>query len=192
MDENQFGSVHGRSTTTALIKLSHLIFEASDNNRNFIRVLFVDFSKAFALIDHNVLYNSFLQYDFPCYITAWSLSFIHDRKQFVRVNSCCSSARSTNAGVPQGTLSGPNDFKLLVRPNGLRFDIPYIKYVDDFTLASFSTDFDDLSLQHSANSLNNWSTANGMTINAMKTKEMVIHFGKIADWRSLTKITERA
>jgi len=43
-DVNQFGSVHGRSTTHVLLKVMHELFVAADCSQNIIRVLFVDFS----------------------------------------------------------------------------------------------------------------------------------------------------
>lgn len=65
IDHNQFGCASNRSTTHALIKLTDLIFRSSDNSKNIIRILFVDFSKAFDNVDHNVLLNKFLFYNFP-------------------------------------------------------------------------------------------------------------------------------
>ena len=56
LDPNQFGNTKGRSTLLALIRFTHLLFSSSDNSRNIIRVLFVDFRKAFELIDHSVLH----------------------------------------------------------------------------------------------------------------------------------------
>ena len=175
LDKNQFGCTANRSTTHALIKISHEIFKASDNSNNFIRILFVDFAKAFDLIDHNVLLQKFIKYDFPPHISAWSLSFLHDRQQFVKVNGSISSVQGSNAGTPQGTISGPNEFKLII--NDLEFDGQYAKYVDDTTTLSISTDPLNLELQNSANKLSDWTRLNHMRINESKTKEMLIYFG---------------
>jgi hypothetical protein len=82
----------------------------------------------------------------------------------------------SHAGTPQGTLSGPNDFKLLI--NDLQFDLPYGKYVDDTTVVSVSSQPTDYSLQAASNQLCTWCDDNGMQINVKKTKEMLIHFGK--------------
>jgi hypothetical protein len=176
IDINQFGCTNSRSTVHALIKLSDILFSSSDNSANTIRVLFIDFSKAFDVLDHNVLLQKFMDYDFPPHIIAWSMSFLHERSQYVRIrnrNSCC---RALHAGTPQGTLSGPNDFKLLI--NDLSFDIDYAKYVDDTTIVSFSEDPNDRSLQSVADHLIDWCGLNGMAINTKKTKEMLIYFGK--------------
>jgi len=65
LDTNQFGCAARKSTTHALIKLTDESFKASDNSDNFIRILFLDFSKAFDFINHNVLLEKFLDYNFP-------------------------------------------------------------------------------------------------------------------------------
>ena len=128
LDENQFGSTRGRSTTLALIKFSSMLFEASDDCFNFILILFIDFSKAFAVIDHNVLLKKFADYNFPTHVVLWSLSFLQDRKQFVKIGDLFSDVNVINAGrpTPHGTRAGPNNFNLLI--NDLPFDLPYIKY----------------------------------------------------------------
>ena len=175
-DVNQFGSTSGRSTTLALIKLSHLLFEASDDSRNIIRVLFIDFKKAFELIDHNILSKKLSDYDFPPQLAVWMLSFLFDRKQFVRIGSSVSDVILTNAGAPQGTLAGPNDFKVLI--NDLCFETIYVKYVDDVTVAAISDNPRDNDMQSVADKLVEWCNDNRMRINTSKTNEMLIYFGK--------------
>ena len=46
-----------------------------------------------------------------------------------------SSVSHVTAGTPQGTVSEPNDFKLII--NDLQFDIGYVKFVDDTTTFMF-------------------------------------------------------
>jgi len=187
LDTNQFGCTANRSTTHALIKLTHDIFKASDNSQHFIRILFVDFSKAFDIIDHNILLQKFVNYNFPQHISVWSLSFLDNRKQFVKIGDKLSSILKSSAGTPQGTISGPNDFKLLI--NDLVFDTTYTKYVDDTTTLSISTKPDNLDLQQAANKLIDWTIANCMTVNEKKTKEMLIYFGTKHDTSSVPFIT---
>ena len=177
VDNNQFGCTRNRSTTLALLKFSHLLFTSSDISNNFIRILLVDFTKAFDLVDSNVLCEKFVKYGFPSHITAWFLSFLENRQQYVRIGSRLSSVHMTHAGTPQGTISGPHDFKLLI--NDLVSDTPYIKYVDDTTFISVSDDPLDSSLQCAADSLLDWCTDNGMRVNTPKTKEMLIYYGNL-------------
>jgi len=49
------------TNAVALLKVMHELFLASDNSQNIIRVLFIDFTKAFDVIDHNVLLNKFVE-----------------------------------------------------------------------------------------------------------------------------------
>ena len=175
-DPDQFGCSANRSTTHALLKFSHLCFGSSDNCRNIIRVLFIDFRKAFDMVDHNILYKKFVQYHFPPHITTWLLSFLHNRSQFVSLGHNNSFKRFLNAGTPQGTLTGPNQFKLLV--NDLSFVSPYIKYVDDTSVLTISEDPHNPALQEASDSLSDWCEESGMVPNPKKCKEMVIYFGK--------------
>lgn len=185
-DPNQFGCVHGRSTTQALLQIMHELFQASECSSNIIRILFIDFSKAFDLIDHNILLKKFVDSGLPAHIIAWSLDFVSERKQFVKIGDKCSNLVSINAGTPQGTLSGPNNFKLLI--NDLSFDLPYIKYVDDTSVLSISVDPNDLSLQAAADHLVEWTCSNSMKVNEQKTKEMLIYFGTQIDTKNIKKI----
>jgi hypothetical protein len=187
IDGNQFGCVRGRSTTHALIKVVHELFHASDNPHNFIRILFVDFSKAFDRIDHNVLMRKLAYYNIPQHIVSWSMDFLADRKQIVKIGNVFSHPVITNAGVPQGTISGPNDFKLLI--NDLTFASTYVKYVDDTTVLSISCNADDCNLQACADHLVSWCRDNNMLINENKTKEMLIYFGKQSPPESINNIT---
>lgn len=66
--------------------------------------------------------------------------FLQERKQLLRVRNNNSSCHLLQAGTPQGTLSGPNNFKLLT--NDSHFD----KHMDDTTVVSVSTDPNDQSL----------------------------------------------
>ena len=176
LDDDQFGSTAGRSTTLALIKISHVIFDAADDCRNIIRVLFVDFKKAFDCIDHTILSDKFARCDFSPRISAWMLSFLSNRKQYVNVGNAISDIYVTNVGAPQGTRAGPNSFKLLI--NDLRLEKSCVKYVDDLSIATVSNSIDDNDMQKIANKIEEWSCSNKMTVNTSKTKEMVIYFGK--------------
>ena len=42
--------------------------------------LFVDFTKAFDVIDHNVLFNKFVNCGMPKHVVAWSMDFLCGRK----------------------------------------------------------------------------------------------------------------
>ena len=172
----QFGNTKGRSTLLALIRFTHLLFSSSDNSRNIIRVLFVDFRKAFELIDHSVLHTKLKEYNFPPHLTLWLLSFLSSRSQFVKLGNCCSAILTSHAGAPQGTRAGPNAFKILI--NDLKLSTNTIKYVDDVSAVSVTDDPNNSDLQNALSDLNVWSKLNGLFVNVTKTKEMLIYFSK--------------
>lgn len=186
LDDNQFGCTPGRSTTLALIKLTHYLFTSFNRSEMFGRILFIDFKKGFDLINHNVLYRKMINLNLPLHLTSWFLSFLDQRSQFVCLNSSCSRTVHTYAGTPQGTLSGPANFKLLI--NDLIFNNEYIKYVDDATAVNVSPDPLDDSLQSDADRLCVWSQENGMFINIPKTKEMMIYFGNKYSLSSVNRL----
>ena len=110
------------------------------------------------------------------HIVRWKASFLIDREQTVKIGESVSQPGYPNGGVPQGTLSGPNN--ILVYIKDLRTLSSIYKYVDDSIIfeiwnhrpTSVSV------LQQSAAIIANWSIDNGMRINTMKTKEMIIDF----------------
>ena len=53
-------------------------------------------------------------------LATWFMSFLNDRSHFVNINLSSSFIGHTNAGTPQGTLSGPIDFKVMT--DDLAFD----------------------------------------------------------------------
>jgi len=78
----------------------HELFVASDCSQNIIRILFVNFSKAFDLTDHNILLNKFVSNGVPVHATLWSLDFLNDRKQFVKIDESVCSTTVIRAGTP--------------------------------------------------------------------------------------------
>jgi len=102
----------------------------------------------------------------------WLLSFLSDRAQFVEVGDCVSDCLEVHAGVP-------NCFKLLIRD--LCFKLPFIKYVDDVSVASVSHNLHNDSPQQALCELLQWCTTNGMHLNTGKTKEMTFAFGRLVN-----------
>ena len=84
-----------------------------------------------------------------------------------------------NAGAPQGTRAGGNNFKLLI--NDLNCSTHCIKYVDDVTIATVSSDPFDGRMQSAFEDLTEWVHVNKLILNAKKTKEMILYFGKSID-----------
>ena len=176
IDERQFGGLAGTGTTDALVEMVHTWCEATDKPDTFVRVLLVDYSKAFDHINHEILIAKLYDMGLNAYLVRWMAAFLIDRQQSVKIGDTVSSIGYPNGGVPQGTLSGPNN--LLVQINDLQTPCPMFKYVDDSTVFDVCNNSSVPMLQESADIIKDWSRNNDMLINATKTKEMVICFGR--------------
>ena len=55
IDVKQYGGMAGTCTTDALVEMFHKWHESTDVTGNFVRVLFLDYSNTFDLINHDIL-----------------------------------------------------------------------------------------------------------------------------------------
>ena len=129
LDERHFGGLSGTGTTDAMVEMVHKWYEATDKSDTFVRVLLVDYSKAFDHINHEILIAKLCGMGLPAHIVRWMAAFLIDRQQCVKICDTVSNIGYPNGGVPQGTLCGPKNF--LVQINDLQTTCPIFKYVDD-------------------------------------------------------------
>ena len=94
----------------------------------------------------------------------------------MKIDNTLSHTVYMNGGVPQGTLSGPEDF-LHVLDDFTRC-VDDIKYVDDTSLYEIVYRGEDSSMQEAANDAIKWAVSNNMKLNVSKTKELIIYCGK--------------
>ena len=108
VDPQQFDFIPESSTVLALIPMFHCWSKATDGTGSSIRTVFLDYKKAFDLIDHTILIAKFYSFGVnPC-IVNWIIDFLRNRWQRVKVNeNCFSDWLKVPAGVPQGTRLGP-------------------------------------------------------------------------------------
>ena len=109
--------------------------QATDGTGAAVRIVQLDYKKAFDLIDHRTLANKVLSLHIPRGVARWVIDFLMDRSQRVKLShDCFLEWGPVRSGVPQGTKLGPWLFVLMI--NDLRpSDAQTWKYVDDTTLA---------------------------------------------------------
>jgi hypothetical protein len=161
----------------ALADLIHNWNSSLETPGKAIRIIFLDYRKAFDLVDHNLVIQKLKSMGVPDFLLKWIQSFLCERQNKVKVGSTFSKSAVYNAGVPQGTLLGPMLF--LSHINDLKPSNNVVKYVDDTTLWEVCAhDGHDSTIQQSADEVMSWSSDNRMQLNTDKTKEMVIYFGR--------------
>ena len=69
--------------------------------------IFMDLSKAFDTIDHNILLHKLSHYGFRGVSENWFSNYLFNRKQYVSYNSTASPKVDISCGVPQGSILGP-------------------------------------------------------------------------------------
>lgn len=141
--------------------------------------IFIDLRKPFHTIPHTYLLNKIFHYGIRGIAHTLLSDYLSLRKQYVDIKGIHSDNvnNQNQFGLPQGSNLGPLLFLLYI--NGI-FDLKLngtlLLYADDATLVYFHTDPHTLEkkLQEDLNLIANWLRINKLTLNATKTKYMII------------------
>jgi len=142
-----------------------------------VGVLYVDFCKAFDLINHNLLLKKLEMYQIHPDAMAWFTSYLNDRKQCVKVNKSMSDPLIVDTGVPQGSILGPLTFLLGVNDLPLQDSLENLNlFADDATDSACGPDVNtvEMKLKIKANNVNKWCKENHMVLGIDKTKGMLL------------------
>ena len=172
---SQFGFRKKHSTSHALLNFIDKIANATDDQLYTVGI-FLDLSKAFDTIDHDILLYKLSHYGIRGKALDWFRSYLFNRKQFVNVNGNESSFKNISCGVPQGSLLGPLLFILYINdfPNSSTL-LSFILFADDSNI--FFSHRDPQILLDTVNNelefVQDWIYANKLSLNIAKTQYMV-------------------
>ena len=137
--------------------------------------MYLDFSKAFDTVNHNILMSKLLHNGIRGVM--WFESYLSNRKQYVSINNCSSSISNITMCVPHASVLGPVIFILFINEmyrfsNQMRF----VHFADD--TAVFASDSDINNVHATVNrklvGVDNWLKENRLSLNVSKTSYIII------------------
>ena len=176
LSENQFGFRKYRSTCLALNTLVDRFHDTIEKNELMIG-LFIDLSRAFDTMSHEILLRKLNFYGIRGIALDWIADYLSNRKQFVMYNNVKSKMADVNIGVPQGSILGPLLFLIYVNDlSNISNKLSYIQFADDTNI--FITGKSLLNISTIVNEemllINEWVSNNRLSLNISKTNYMIM------------------
>ena len=177
ISDEQWGFTSKKSTTTALLTLTHEWLRHLEAGME-VCVIFLDLKKAFDSVPHRDLLMVVKSTGLHPILLRWLCSYLSARSQRVVVGGVSSSEVHAVSGVPQGSVLGPLLFKIYINSITdlkLTTGSKLMLYADDVILyrpISKTEEYSDV--QKDLNTLNVWSNSSRLLFNPLKCKYMVI------------------
>ena len=177
LSNQQHNFVPKKSTATAVFDMLRNVYKNWNDNLYTV-CTFIDFSRAFDTIDHDILLRKLKLYGFDAKSINFMSSYLGSRRQYTVVGGFKSEVGKVTYGIAQGSIIGPLIYILYA--NDVFYEIKdrraVLMYADDTLLISTGTSMTHC-IQQGQIMLDNiikWCDLNKLTINVKKTKGMIV------------------
>ena len=111
--EKQFGFQRNNSTEHAILQLTRYITGSFEKGEYTLGV-FIDLSKAFDTVHHEILIKKLQYYGIDGTALKWFESYLSNRKQYISSQDISKNCLDIICGVPQVSILGPLLFLIYV------------------------------------------------------------------------------
>ena len=179
--KHQYGFQENKSTSLAILELQSQLINNIEKGL-FSCCMFLDLSKAFDTVNHNILLTKLEHCGIRGLALPWFKSYLTERKQVVIVNGVTSSEKEIRCGVPQGSALGPLLFLLYINEiyNSSK-DLDFRRFADDTSIlfANKNIDFIERVVNVQLAKVAEWLLANNLSLNISKSNFRIISPKKV-------------